>query len=301
MDFPEFVGDLVKGLFDADLEDLRERIEALPWVASARVSRIWPDTLAVKVVERQPYARWGQGQMIDRNSEVFTPNADEIPQDLPLLSAPPGHEPEAAMVYEDLRARLAGSLFEPTGLVLDARGEWRMSNAAGIELHARRQFVQTLRRQCPSGEASKAKADIEGAMAGFGECARGGQHCSCVICAGQHLADFGVMEAREIALCALRRHGLMHAGNGGEGNIEGDAINGRRVIGNADFNQRAEPGLGTAQRVHASLPAARKAATAVTRRRTPSATCVHESVAPLMLAMSRPTCSAAVAGLPANC
>lgn len=126
--------DLDLRLFDADLEDLRERIEALPWVSSARVSRIWPDTLAVRVVERQPYARWGQGQMIDRNSEVFTPNADEIPQDLPLLSAPPGHEPEAAMVYEDLRARLAGSLFEPTGLSLDARGEWRMANAAGIEL-----------------------------------------------------------------------------------------------------------------------------------------------------------------------
>lgn len=121
-------------LFDADLEELRERIEALPWVASARVSRIWPDTLAVRLVERLPYARWGEGRMIDSNSQIFTPAADEVPAGLPLLSAPPGHEAEAAAVFEDLRARLAGSVFAPSGLALDARGEWRMSNAIGIEL-----------------------------------------------------------------------------------------------------------------------------------------------------------------------
>lgn len=126
--------DLDLRLFDADLEDLRQRVEALPWVASARVSRIWPDTLAVRVVERSPYARWGEGRMIDSNSQIFAPDADEIPADLPLLSAPPGHEAEAAAVYEQLRLRLAGSAFAPAGLALDARGEWRMSTATGIEL-----------------------------------------------------------------------------------------------------------------------------------------------------------------------
>ena len=121
-------------LFDADLETLREHVEALPWVASARVSRVWPDVLAVKVVERVPYARWGEDRMIDSNSQIFTPSADEIPQSLPLLSAPPGHEAEAAAVFDDLRLRLSGSAFAPSGLALDARGEWRMSNAVGIEL-----------------------------------------------------------------------------------------------------------------------------------------------------------------------
>lgn len=121
-------------LFDTDLIELRARIEALPWVAQAQVSRVWPDKLAVKLVERVPFARWGDAQVIDRDSRVFTPAADEIPQTLPQLSAPQGHEAEAAAVYEELRLRLADSAWSPMGLHLDARGEWRMRSRLGIEL-----------------------------------------------------------------------------------------------------------------------------------------------------------------------
>lgn len=121
-------------LFDTDLVELRARIEALPWVARAQVSRVWPDTLAVKLVERMPFARWGESRLIDRDSRVFTPAAEEIPEGLPQLAAPPGHEAEAAAVYEELRLRLADSAWSPMGLNLDARGEWRMTSRIGIEL-----------------------------------------------------------------------------------------------------------------------------------------------------------------------
>lgn len=121
-------------LFDVDLAELRARIEALPWVSQARVSRVWPDTLAVKLVERVPFARWGESRVIDRDSRVFSPAAAEIPDGLPQLAAPPGHEAEAAAVYEELRLRLADSAWSPMGLNLDARGEWRMSSRIGIEL-----------------------------------------------------------------------------------------------------------------------------------------------------------------------
>lgn len=121
-------------LFETDLVELRARIEALPWVARARVSRVWPDTIAVRLVERVPFARWGEGRVIDRESRVFTPAATEIPPELPLLVAPPGHEAESAAVFEELRLRLSGSAWVPTGLALDVRGEWRMTTASGIEL-----------------------------------------------------------------------------------------------------------------------------------------------------------------------
>ncbi|WP_293369164.1 FtsQ-type POTRA domain-containing protein [Nevskia sp.] len=121
-------------LFDTDLLELRARIEALPWVSSAQVSRVWPDKLAVKLTERTPFARWGESRVIDRDSRVFTPASSEIPQELPLLSAPPGHEAEAAAVFEELRLRLSGNAFAPMGLSLDARGEWRMTSRIGIEL-----------------------------------------------------------------------------------------------------------------------------------------------------------------------
>lgn len=121
-------------LFDVDLAELRARIETLPWVAQARVTRVWPDVLAVRLVERVPFARWGESRVIDRDSRIFTPDAGQIPQELPLLIAPPGHEAESAAVFEELRLRLSGSAWSPAGLALDARGEWRMTTRGAIEL-----------------------------------------------------------------------------------------------------------------------------------------------------------------------
>lgn len=39
-----------------DLEEVRQRLLDLPWVADARVSRVLPDTLKVDIVERVPHA-----------------------------------------------------------------------------------------------------------------------------------------------------------------------------------------------------------------------------------------------------
>lgn len=121
-------------LFDVDLDAVRQRVESLPWVAHARVSRIWPDRIAVRVTERVPFARWGEASLIDSESRVFAPPASEIPEGLPQLTAPPGHEAEAAAVFQGLDKALADGPFKLSGLSLDARGEWRLQTLIGIEL-----------------------------------------------------------------------------------------------------------------------------------------------------------------------
>ncbi|MEW8585780.1 MAG: FtsQ-type POTRA domain-containing protein, partial [Candidatus Thiodiazotropha sp.] len=44
--------------FSVDLVRIRDKIERLPWVKSASVRRVWPDTLAVRVTEQLPLAYW---------------------------------------------------------------------------------------------------------------------------------------------------------------------------------------------------------------------------------------------------
>lgn len=45
-------------LLGVDIEMLRARVEALPWVLSARISRQLPDGLSVAITERTPFALW---------------------------------------------------------------------------------------------------------------------------------------------------------------------------------------------------------------------------------------------------
>lgn len=55
-------------MFYVDVDEARARLEALPWVKSAEVRRVWPNRIHVRVVERKPVALWqheGHVSLID--------------------------------------------------------------------------------------------------------------------------------------------------------------------------------------------------------------------------------------------
>jgi cell division protein FtsQ len=43
-------------VFQLDLKEIAQRVEALPWVRSCEVRRVLPDKLSLRVIERQPVA-----------------------------------------------------------------------------------------------------------------------------------------------------------------------------------------------------------------------------------------------------
>lgn len=57
-----------------DADDARKRIEELPWVEKAELTRAYPGGLDVKVVERKPWAVWRKGSrdlLIDESGRVL--------------------------------------------------------------------------------------------------------------------------------------------------------------------------------------------------------------------------------------
>jgi cell division protein FtsQ len=125
-------------LFEVDLEAVRSHVEALPWVARARVARVWPRRIAVRVWEREPVARWGDDGLVDTQGQTYTPPAKDLAEGaadgLPRLAGPPGRAAEVLAAYRGLGKALAGSDFTPAGLKLDARGAWTLVTTAGLEL-----------------------------------------------------------------------------------------------------------------------------------------------------------------------
>lgn len=125
---------LAEGFLALPLDAARDRLASMPWVARSRVERIWPGTLRVRVWERQPFARWNAGDLLDTESQVFTPRAEELPSSLPQLGGVPGHEREVMETYQRLNERLQGSPFLLSSLHQDARGEWTGRSRDGVEL-----------------------------------------------------------------------------------------------------------------------------------------------------------------------
>jgi cell division protein FtsQ len=51
-------------LLTLDLDAARERVESLPWVKQAALTKLFPDALEIAIVEREPYALWQHDQVI---------------------------------------------------------------------------------------------------------------------------------------------------------------------------------------------------------------------------------------------
>lgn len=99
--------------FSLDLDQMRDNLLALPWVAEASVSRRWPDQLVVGVTEQQPLARWGEYGLLNLDGELFVPASLKGFEQLPQLIGPSGSEPVVMEQFHEL-----GYLLRPLGLAI---------------------------------------------------------------------------------------------------------------------------------------------------------------------------------------
>lgn len=125
-----------KGFLAADLRAIQDQVAGLPWVATARVSRQWPDTLDVTVTEEEPAARWGADGLLNAQGRLFIRHTTHIPAELPRLAGPEGSEAEVAARYVAIHEKLVERGLGIAALELDGRGAWTMllSNGIGVRL-----------------------------------------------------------------------------------------------------------------------------------------------------------------------
>lgn len=125
---------LPEGFLTMDLDAARASLERLPWVEHARVERVWPGDLRVRIWEREPFSRWHSNELLSTKAVAFLPDAKEIPEGLPQLSGPDGHEAEVMEAYKELSKSLASTPLPLAQLDMDTRGEWLAHTSNGIEL-----------------------------------------------------------------------------------------------------------------------------------------------------------------------
>lgn len=101
-----------------DPAETKQRLEAVPWIRSASVERRFPDTLHIRLVERQPLAFWqrqGKLVLIDRDGVVIPTERLDSFGNLIVLVGPDAPANGAALVdmlatEPDLAAHVAAAV-----------------------------------------------------------------------------------------------------------------------------------------------------------------------------------------------
>lgn len=132
--------------FTADVDELRRRVEALPWIYSVSVRKEWPQRLRVYVVEQEPAAIWNEERLVNTQGQLFTAPLAEAPAALPRLRGPEGSKEEVLHQYHRVRSLLELAAMEVAQLELTERFAVTLWLRNGIELRlgreARLQRVQ---------------------------------------------------------------------------------------------------------------------------------------------------------------
>jgi cell division protein FtsQ len=122
------------GFVDIDLGATRRALTALPWIADAELRRKWPGTLEIRVREESPVACWGERGLLNAAGELFLPDADHVPAELPRLRGPAGTEAQVTARWFNLQEQLEHRGMAAVAVTLDARGAWSFQTSSGLQV-----------------------------------------------------------------------------------------------------------------------------------------------------------------------
>ena len=108
----------------------------MPWVRQATLRRVWPDRLAVQLVEHRPVALWqgddGNARLVNDHGEVFEANLGDVEDDaLPEFSGPEGSAAQMLWLYRRLEPMFQSHQMQPVALQLSGRGSWSLELDSG--------------------------------------------------------------------------------------------------------------------------------------------------------------------------
>lgn len=156
------------GFFALDLDRVRASVAALPWVEKVEVRKQWPDTLELRVLEQQPFARWGDNRLIGHNGTLFSAPGAESIQGVPHLAGPDDRLSDVIDFYTHSQKLFSGTGLSVVGVALSERGSWTVNLGSGAEVAIGREqatsrlqrFIAVLPRLTASRGGGFERADL---------------------------------------------------------------------------------------------------------------------------------------------
>lgn len=125
-----------ENLLALDLDKVRAELENLPGVAGAKLRRLLPDGLEVRLIPRRPLAVWGGGGLVDVRGRRYNGAAEGW---LPVFRGPAGRAASMADFYGSARETLSPLGAAIVQLRVGEDGEWRVFLQDGVVLYLGRE------------------------------------------------------------------------------------------------------------------------------------------------------------------
>ncbi|MCW8196535.1 FtsQ-type POTRA domain-containing protein [Proteobacteria bacterium 005FR1] len=138
---------IVGGFLQSPLSAIKEKLESNPWIATAVVSRRWPDQLFISIVEEQPIARWSDVGFLNHLGEIVAVPAHPRLENLPLLSGNVGQEKSVMHNYQQLAQMLRPYGLKVSEFYSDELFSWNVVLANGLRINiGRDQTMEKIQR-----------------------------------------------------------------------------------------------------------------------------------------------------------
>lgn len=151
---------LSSSFFLLSVNQLQRELNEISWIDTAYVERLWPDTLKIKLVEKNPVAIWDKALMTV-DGRLFNEGHAISEQSLPELKGPEGQQLEVLQVYEKLSKILSEYGLNASGLQLRDNQSWVLLLEHGATVYlGKKEIEERLLRFCkayPAVFAQKAE------------------------------------------------------------------------------------------------------------------------------------------------
>jgi cell division protein FtsQ len=138
---------IVGGFLQSPLSAIKEKLESNPWIASAVVSRRWPDQLFISIVEEQPIARWADIGFLNHSGEIVAVKPHPRLRSLPLLSGNPGQGKSVMQNYQQLAQMLRPYGLKISEFYSDELFSWNVVLENGLQINiGRDQTMEKIQR-----------------------------------------------------------------------------------------------------------------------------------------------------------
>jgi len=126
------------GFLAVNLDKVKTRVESLPWVYRATVTRVWPGEIQLTVVEQEAVSYWNQNSLLNSQGDVFTPKVRGVTIALPVLIGAKNSSAQMRIemfnMFSYLQEQIQVYGVNINQMELKSRGVWDMTLKNGISV-----------------------------------------------------------------------------------------------------------------------------------------------------------------------